>query len=100
VLGDDIVIFDREVAEHYLKVMEGYLDVKCNQSKSLIAPSRPVIEFAKRVSIADSEVSAFSWRMIRSFDSLMGRACVAADIVSRRHVKAPLRAFRAIVGPQ
>jgi len=60
VLGDDIVIFDRQVADLYIKIMEGYLDVKCNQSKSLIAPSRPVIEFAKRVSIANQEVSAFS----------------------------------------
>lgn len=100
VLGDDIVIFDERVASRYLEVMEGLLDVKCNQSKSLIAPSRPVIEFAKRVSIGQAEVSAFSWRQMRSFDSLMGRACIAADIVARRHVSAPIRAFKAIVGPQ
>jgi len=99
VLGDDIVIFDRKVASMYLQVMETYLDVKCNQSKSLIAPSRAVIEFAKRVSIGEAEVSAFSWRMLRSFDSLIGRSCVAADIVSRRGVKSPLRAFKAITGP-
>jgi hypothetical protein len=40
--------------------MEGDLDVKCNVSKSLLAPDRPVIEFAKRVSIGETEVSAFS----------------------------------------
>jgi len=99
VLGDDIVIFDKRVADQYLTVMESYLDVKCNKSKSLLAPTRPVIEFAKRGSIGDAEVSAFSWRQLRSFDSLMGRACVAADIVSRRGVKSPLRAFKAITGP-
>jgi hypothetical protein len=60
VLGDDIVIFDKQVADRYLTIMEGQLDVKCNQSKSLIAPSRAVIEFAKRVSIGKAEVSAFS----------------------------------------
>jgi hypothetical protein len=60
VLGDDIVIFDKQVADHYLSLMEGDLDVKCNQSKSLLAPERPVIEFAKRVSIGPEEVSAFS----------------------------------------
>lgn len=59
-LGDDIVIFDKAVADQYLLVMESYLDVKCNQSKSLLAPSRPVIEFAKRVSIGTEEVSPFS----------------------------------------
>jgi len=80
--------------------LEGDLDVKCNVSKSLIAPERPVIEFAKRTSIGETEVSAFSWRQIRSFDSLVGRACVAADVVSRRGVKHPLRAFKAITGPQ
>lgn len=100
VLGDDIVIFDKKVADHYLLVMEQFLDVKCNQSKSLLAPSRPVIEFAKRVSIGPREVSAFSWRMARSFDSLLGRSCMAADIVSRRDVKSPIRAFKAITGPQ
>ena len=100
VLGDDIVIFDREVAVRYLKLLEGDLDVKCNQSKSLIAPERPVIEFAKRVCIGNEEVSAFSWRQIRSFDSLLGRACLAADVVSRRGIKHPIRAFNAITGPQ
>lgn len=100
VLGDDIVIFDKEIADRYLKLLEGDLDVKCNQSKSLIAPERPVIEFAKRICIGKDEVSAFSWRQIRSFDSLVGRACVAADVVSRRGVKHPIRAFKAITGPQ
>jgi len=99
VLGDDIVIFSKEVADRYISIMEGKLDVKCNVSKSLLAPSRPVIEFAKRVSIANEEVSPFSWRQIRSFDSLIGRSCFAADVVSRRGVKSPLRAFKAITGP-
>jgi hypothetical protein len=60
VLGDDIVIFDPKVADLYVKIMEGDLDVKCNISKSLVAPDRPVIEFAKRTSIGNDEVSAFS----------------------------------------
>lgn len=60
VLGDDIVIFDKQVADKYLDLLEGQLDVKCNVSKSLIAPDRPVIEFAKRCSIGLKEVSAFS----------------------------------------
>jgi hypothetical protein len=97
VLGDDIVIYDRQVADHYIKLMEGGLDVQCNKSKSLLAPHRAVIEFAKRISIGESEVSAFSWRQICSFDSLLGRASVAVDLVSRRGLKYPLRAFKAVV---
>jgi hypothetical protein len=60
VLGDDIVIFDKEIADRYIKLLEGDLDVKCNISKSLVSPERPVIEFAKRTSIGEVEVSAFS----------------------------------------
>lgn len=59
-LGDDIVIFDDKVASLYFSVMEDDLGVKCNSSKSLLAPNRAVIEFAKRVSINQDEVSAFS----------------------------------------
>jgi len=60
VLGDDIVIFDPQVSAIYFDVMENQLGVSCNKSKSLIAPDRPVIEFAKRVSIGKKEVSPFS----------------------------------------
>jgi len=60
VLGDDIVIFDSAIAHLYLDVMENHLGVACNPSKSLIAENRPVIEFAKRVSIGLEEVSGFS----------------------------------------
>jgi len=37
-----------------IKLLEGDLDVKCNVSKSLIAPERPVIEFAKRTAIGEA----------------------------------------------
>jgi hypothetical protein len=60
VLGDDIVIFDPKLAFHYRMVMENQLGVACNVSKSLLAPDRPVFEFAKRVSIGMDEVSGFS----------------------------------------
>lgn len=60
VLGDDVVIFDPRLASIYFKVMEDGLGVKCNLAKSLIAPERPVFEFAKRVAIGKVEVSPFS----------------------------------------
>jgi len=61
VLGDDIVIYDPEIASRYFDIMENDLGVSCNVSKSLLAPGRPVVEFAKRVSIGPEEVSALSW---------------------------------------
>jgi hypothetical protein len=79
VLGDDIVIFDPEVASRYFDIMENKLGVSCNKSKSLLAPNRPVVEFAKRVSIGLEEVSPLSWRQLRSLDSLVGRASIASD---------------------
>jgi hypothetical protein len=60
VLGDDIVIFDAKVASLYFNIMETGLGVKCNLSKSLLAPDRPVIEFAKRIGIGGFECSPFS----------------------------------------
>jgi hypothetical protein len=60
VLGDDIVIFDKKVADLYIEYMENGLGVKCNIAKSLIAPDRAVVEFAKRVSVGKEEVSPFS----------------------------------------
>jgi hypothetical protein len=47
VLGDDVVIADRRVAEVYLRVIES-LGVKVGLSKSLISEKKPVLEFAKR----------------------------------------------------
>jgi len=99
VLGDDIVIFDSKVATLYLRVMEDCLGVKCNEAKSLISPKRPIIEFAKRIAIAGEEVSAFSWREARSFDTLMGRASLASNYILKRGVKFPMRAMKVILGP-
>jgi hypothetical protein len=45
VLGDDVVIYDDEVAKQYCEVMKS-LGVKINISKSLV--SKSLIEFAKR----------------------------------------------------
>jgi len=98
VLGDDIVIFNKQVADLYLDVMENHLGVQCNKSKSLLAPDRPVVEFAKRVSIGAFEVSAFSWRQFRSLDSLMGRAAIAVDLLTRKIQDHPMRALKALTG--
>jgi len=55
-LGDDIVIFDKVVANRYLQIM-GMLGVSINLSKSVIA-NKPVFEFAKVTGHYGKDVSA------------------------------------------
>jgi hypothetical protein len=57
-LGDDINIFDKLVATHYLSVMEG-LGVGINLSKSVVA-SNDTFEFAKVTGHRGHFVSALS----------------------------------------
>jgi hypothetical protein len=57
-LGDDIVIFDKAVAESYLKVMEGF-GLAINLSKSVVA-SNSTFEFAKVTGHNGNNVSAIS----------------------------------------
>lgn len=59
VLGDDIVIFDRGVANSYLRIMED-LGVSINLSKSLV--SKDSFEFAKRFIHRESDLSPLSFR--------------------------------------
>jgi len=47
ILGDDLVIFNRDVADEYLVIMSE-LGCEINLSKSIRSPNRPVFEFAKR----------------------------------------------------
>lgn len=47
ILGDDIVIFDRLLAEEYLRIMDT-LGCGINLTKSIVSHHRPVFEFAKR----------------------------------------------------
>jgi len=47
ILGDDIVIFNRQIADQYLLIM-AELGCEINLSKSIVSHSRPVFEFAKR----------------------------------------------------
>jgi hypothetical protein len=48
VLGDDLVIMDQDVADEYLRLMDGVLGVKINLSKSLISERYTTLEFAKK----------------------------------------------------
>jgi len=63
-LGDDIVICNKQVAKRYLKLMEK-LGVEVNLTKSLI--SSHALEFAKRFIFKGIDVSPFS---AKEFNSL------------------------------
>jgi tRNA pseudouridine-54 N-methylase len=56
VLGDDIVIWNKTVADQYLKVLK-WLDVEVNLSKSILSPSGDGLEFAKRTIIHGNDIS-------------------------------------------
>lgn len=60
ILGDDIQIFDPEVAAKYLEVCN-LLGVSINLSKSVVSEQlTPVVEYAKRTSMGSVDVSALS----------------------------------------
>jgi len=56
VLGDDIVIFNRRVAEQYLKIIKS-LGVECGLAKSVISPNGAGLEFAKKTFLRSVNVS-------------------------------------------
>jgi len=60
VLGDDVVIFDRRVAEQYLHIMED-LGLGINLSKSVISRNGS-FEFAKRFIVRGQDLSALSFK--------------------------------------
>jgi hypothetical protein len=59
IVGDDIVIFSRDLAKEYLSVMTA-IGVPINSSKSVVSKKGVVTEFVKRISVKGNEVSAFS----------------------------------------
>lgn len=81
VLGDDIILFDKDVAKQYLIMMES-LGVPINTSKSVCA-TVAVTEYAKVTSLNGQNVSALSWKMFMSGNSLMGRVNIIFSLLSR-----------------
>jgi len=72
-LGDDIVILTKSVADEYVSIMR-YLGVPINQGKSIIS-DKGLIEFAKRVVSAHyGELSGISGRELLRFTRSPGHA--------------------------
>jgi len=72
IVGDDIIIFNKELAEEYLVVMSD-IGVPINMSKSVVSVNKPVVEFVKRVSVNGVDVSPFSWKQFISENFYLGR---------------------------
>jgi hypothetical protein len=72
ILGDDLVIFDRKVADEYLIIMQD-LGCEINLHKSIVSHSRPVFEFAKRTCWGDQIVSGISLNQIMAGNSIGAR---------------------------
>lgn len=81
-LGDDIILFDRNVAITYLSVMEK-LGVGITLSKSVVS-SNETIEFAKVTGYYGQNVSAISWKMFMNQRSLMGRANIVYSLMRKQ----------------
>jgi len=80
VLGDDLALFDKEVADRYLSLCK-QLGVGINLSKSIVAENRPVLEFAKRTSINGVDVSALPFKEIISSNNFFGRLAITTRLI-------------------
>lgn len=76
ILGDDLVIGDRRVADAYMQMLS-YLDVEISKSKSLIS-NKGAFEFAKRYFIrcGEYDCSPISLRLLLLARSTLGLATI------------------------
>jgi hypothetical protein len=86
ILGDDLVIFDKELADSYLEVVRG-IGVEINISKSISSPRLPVFEFAKRTVTGSIHVSGISWLQFISEASMGSRVANIMYFASRGQVR-------------
>jgi len=84
ITGDDLVLFDSEVAKQYLIIMSD-IGVPINESKSVIA-NIPAVEYLKVTTLKGVNVSALSWRMFISNNSFMGRINNVYTLLDREYM--------------
>jgi hypothetical protein len=90
ILGDDIAIFHKDLAEEYLRVMT-LIGVPINVKKSVISISGKTIELAKRTIHEGKDVSAISFKDILSSAPFAQRIAIV-DRVTRRGIMSLHRA--------
>nr|WAY16626.1 putative RNA-dependent RNA polymerase [Binucleate Rhizoctonia mitovirus 13] len=96
VLGDDIVFFNREIAEEYLRIMAA-IGCEINLFKSIVSLSRPVFEFAKRTCWGDAIVSGISMAQIRAGWKVGGRVANALQFARAGLLKNSVSLLHAIL---
>jgi hypothetical protein len=94
-LGDDIILFDEDVATSYLNLMAGF-GVAINKSKSVVS-NNDSFEFAKVFSSKGQHLSPVSWKMFISQNTMMGRVNILYHLLYRRTRKHPIPFVKAIV---
>lgn len=82
IVGDDIIIFDKNLADTYLLIMST-IGVPINMSKSVVSELRPVAEFVKRVSVNGKDVSPFSWKQFITENTYLGRINTTIALFSK-----------------
>lgn len=71
--GDDIVIFDAQIAAYYVEYM-GRLGLELNQKKSVVSIQKAAGEYLKKTWIKNIDVSMISWKQLyQNHSTLMGR---------------------------
>jgi hypothetical protein len=97
VLGDDIVIFSKDLANKYLYVMDK-IGVPINERKSVVSEHRPVVEFAKRTWYNGS-VSPLPWKMFMNQDTFKGRISTAISLFRKEKsfLDRPIAVFETIM---
>lgn len=86
ILGDDLVIFDKDVADFYQSLCR-LLGVGINLKKSILSPSRPVCEFAKRTGLNGKDVSALSFKELLSNSTFFGKFGFFTSLVNKGYLK-------------
>nr|UIW13860.1 MAG: RNA-dependent RNA polymerase [Rhizoctonia solani mitovirus 78] len=88
ILGDDLVIFEADVAKEYLKIMAD-LGCEINLTKSIQSPNRPVFEFAKRTVVASQIVSGISIAQVWAGWKVSGRVANALSFINTGLITSP-----------
>jgi len=93
ILGDDLVLFEQDIALEYLDLCKG-LGIEINLTKSIISEKSPVIEFAKRTSIDNHDVSPLSFKEMINSNNFFGRVGLATRLVERKWGKDLVKIFK------
>jgi len=94
VLGDDIVIGDKRVAEEYYRIMVEALGVSINRSKSLVAEVGISMEFAKRFIWRGQDASPISLKEV----AVASHSLPAFVELARRAKMVSLARYLSVVG--